>query len=107
MVNSKRGEVSAVFDGKTYTLCLTLGALASLEEALGAENLAELASRFSTGALRSNDLIKIITAGMNGGGQSVCESEVAEMKAEAGAAGFVEAAARLLTATFTPIDHAK
>ena len=35
MANPRRGEIDAHFDGKPYTLCLTLGALAELEHAFG------------------------------------------------------------------------
>ena len=45
MANRQRGEIEAVLDGRTWTLCLTLGALAELEAALGAGDLLELAKR--------------------------------------------------------------
>jgi hypothetical protein len=35
MVNRHRGEIEAILDGKSYRLCLTLGALAELEHAFG------------------------------------------------------------------------
>lgn len=38
MANKHRGEVTARLDGKDYTLCLTLGALAEMEQAFGAED---------------------------------------------------------------------
>lgn len=104
MVNAVRGEIAAVLDGKTFTLCLTLGALASLETAMGARNLAELSQRFGTGELASSDLLKIMTAGLQGGGNPVCETDVAKMKVEGGVVGYVEIVARLLNATFTPLS---
>ncbi len=63
MVNRHRGEISAVLDGREWTLCLTLGALAELEDAFGAEDLAVLLKRFSTSALSATDILKIIAAG--------------------------------------------
>lgn len=42
MVNSARGEVPFVIEGRTYRLCLTLGALAEIEAGLGAEDLGAL-----------------------------------------------------------------
>jgi len=103
VINPQRGEISAEIDGKQWTLCLTLGALASLEAALGARNLADLSSKFSSGMLSADDLIKIITAGLAGAGHDVTESEVGAMTVEGGVATYVEIAARLLTATFSPM----
>lgn len=102
MVNAQRGEISAELDGKDHTLCLTLGALACLEERLGAKNLGELATRFSSGTLSATELVTIIAAGLQGGGNSYSEDEIAQMRVQGGVAGFVDIAARLLSATFTP-----
>ena len=41
-VNRRRGEVAARIDGKDYTLCLTLGALAELEDAFADAGVAYL-----------------------------------------------------------------
>ena len=49
MVNRRRGEVPLDLGGQRYTLCLTLGALAELEAALQAPDLAGLAERFAGG----------------------------------------------------------
>ena len=103
MVNAHRGEIQAKLDGKTWTLCLTLGALASLENALGVDNLLELSEKFSKGALSASDLLKIITAGLTGGGYTLCEDEVAQMRVDGGVGEYADIVARLLTATFTPV----
>ena len=66
--NARRGEISAEFDGKPFRLCLTLGALAELENAFGAGDLNALAERFGTGRLSAKDMMEIIAAGMRGGG---------------------------------------
>lgn len=100
MVNRHRGEVEAVLDGEARTLCLTLGALAELEHAFGAEDMLALASRFEAGRLSARDAIRIITAGLNGAGADCTPAEVARMRAEGGAGGFVEIVVRLLAATF-------
>ncbi len=68
MVNRLRGEVEAVLDGRARTLCLTLGALAELEAALGVEDLGALAERFGKGRLRAREAIAVIGAGLRGGG---------------------------------------
>ena len=46
MANAHRGEIEAKLDGKTFRLCLTLGALAELETAFGDEDMLALATRF-------------------------------------------------------------
>ena len=46
MANRHRGEITAELGGKPYTLCLTLGALAEIEDAYGGEDLIAIAERF-------------------------------------------------------------
>lgn len=106
MVNKLRGEIAAELDGKTWTLCLTLGALAHLENDLAVENLSELSARFSSGKLSASDILKIINAGLMGGGYTLSEEEVAGMRVEGGLATYVQIAARLLQATFSPAENA-
>jgi len=79
---------------------LTLGALAELESAFGANDLVALAERFGSGRLSARDLIRIIGAGLRGAGESVTDDEVAVMSADGGAAGYVRIAADLIAATF-------
>ncbi len=100
MVNRQRGEVEAVLDGKAWTLCLTLGALAELEAALDAHDLMGLAQRFGEGRLAANDAIRVIGAGLRGAGNAMSDAEVAAMRAEGGATGYVAIVGALLAATF-------
>ena len=100
MVNRHRGEIEAVLDGKPQRLCLTLGALAELEDAFGEDDMLALASRFEAGRLSARDAIRIIGAGLRGGGLDLDDTQIARMQAEGGASGFVDIVARLLTATF-------
>jgi hypothetical protein len=100
MANRQRGEIEAVLDGRTWTLCLTLGALAELEAALGAGDLLELAKRFEAGRLSAGDAVRVLGAGLRGAGNDVDDAAVAMMRAEGGAAGFVAVVAKLLAATF-------
>ena len=104
MANRHRGEIEAKLDGKTYRLCLTLGALAELEDAFGADDMVALARRFEEGRMRSRDAMKIIGAGLRGGGAELDDAAVAEMQAEGGASGYVDIVARLLHATFSASD---
>ncbi|MBU2582777.1 MAG: gene transfer agent family protein [Alphaproteobacteria bacterium] len=104
MANRHRGEIEARLDGKSYRLCLTLGALAELEDAFGADDMVALARRFEEGRIRSRDAMKIIAAGLRGGGHAIDDEAVAEMRADNGAAGYVDIVARLLRATFSAGD---
>lgn len=98
--NRHRGEIEAVLGGATRRLCLTLGALAELEAAFAVGDLASLAARFAEGRLSALDLVRIIGAGLRGGGEAIGDAEVAQLSAEGGAAGYARIAADLLSATF-------
>jgi hypothetical protein len=100
MANAHRGEIEAEIGGARHTLVLTLGALAELESAFGAQDLVALTERFGTGRLKAQDLICIIGAGLRGAGESVTDDEVARMEVEGGAQGYVRIAAELIAATF-------
>lgn len=100
MANDHRGEIEAVLDGKTYVLCLTLGALAELESAFKANSLMALADRFEKGQLTSHDIAILISCGLKGGGTDISADAVLTMKAENGLSGFVDIATSLLVATF-------
>jgi hypothetical protein len=100
MPNRYRGEIAATLDGAPYTLCLTLGALAELEHAFGSDDMLALAGRFSAGRISAADCVRVIGAGLRGGGHDVDDATVARMRGEDGAAGFVDIVARLLAATF-------
>ncbi len=100
MANRHRGEISAVLDGRPYTLCLTLGALAELEDAFGNEDMLAVARRFETGEISARDALRVIGAGLRGAGETLSDEDVGRMRVEGGAAGYVDIVARLLTATF-------
>lgn len=100
MANSHRGEIEALLGGRMRTLVLTLGALAELESAFGADDLMALAERFGTGRLSARDLVRIIAAGLRGAGESVSDDEVAALRVEGGVTGYVRIAADLIAATF-------
>lgn len=100
MANRLRGEIEAMLDGRRWTMVLTLGALAELENAFGAGDLTALTERFIGGRLSAGDLTRIIGAGLRGAGHAVDNEQVAAMTAPGGAAGFAAIAADLLIATF-------
>ena len=100
MANRHRGEIEAVIGGARRRLVLTLGALAELEDAFGAEDLVSLTERFGSGRLKARDLTRIIGAGLRGAGAMVTDDDVAVMAVERGAQGYVHIAAKLIRATF-------
>jgi hypothetical protein len=100
MPNRHRGEIEAELGGERRTLVLTLGALAELESAFGAEDLLALAERFERGRMSARDAILILGAGLRGAGNDISDEEVARLAAPAGAAGYVKIVSELLAATF-------
>ncbi len=76
MANRRRGEIAATIGGRSHTLCLTLGALAELESAFGVEDMAALGRWFGTGRLATDDLVKLVGAGLRGGGQPIGDDEI-------------------------------
>lgn len=98
--NRRRGEVEAMIDGERRILCLTLGALAELETAFGAGDLNALAERFSSGRLKAADMIRLIGAGLRGGGNLFSDEEVAAIGVDGGLAGYARIVGDLLAATF-------
>lgn len=100
MPNRRRGEVALQLDGTRYTLCLTLGALAELEEAFGVQDLTALGERFGTGRLSSRDLLTLLAIALRGGGHEVSDAEVARLPLHEGIEPVAAALADLLVVTF-------
>src|SRR5947209_14951069 len=100
MPNLHRGEIEAEIGGTRRRLVLTLGALAELEAAFGADDLTALAERFGSGRLKARDLTRIIGAGLRGAGEAISDDDVARLSAEGGAAGYMQIASALVAATF-------
>ncbi len=100
MLNKRRGEVALCLGDRRYTLCLTLGALAELEEAFGVQDLMALAERFGTGRLSSRDLLTLLAVALRGGGHAVSDEEVRNLPLSDGIEPVATAIAELLMATF-------
>ena len=100
MANRHRGEIEAEIGGVRRKLVLTLGALAELEDAFGADDLVALTERFGSGRLKARDLTRIIGAGLRGAGENVSDEEVAAMGIDGGAQGYARVASQLIAVTF-------
>ena len=107
MANRRRGEISASLDGRDWTLCLTLGALAELEDTFGSDDVTALAERFSQGKFKSRDMIRILGAGLRGAGHTLTDAEVQDMQIEGGAVGFAMLVTELLNITFNTNDDSQ
>lgn len=107
--NRRRGEVLIHIDNTPRIMCLTLGALAELEDAFEVGNLSELGAHFSNGKFGADDLVHIIGAGLRGGGNLYTDEDVRCLSIEGGAIGLAQVAAELLKITFSggECDHQK
>lgn len=99
MVNPVRGEVALKVNGEARVMRLTLGALAEMEDALGAP-VVELVERFEAGRVSARDVAALILAGLRGGGWDGDGTQLAQAEIEGGFAEAARAAARLLVLGF-------
>ncbi len=74
-MNGARGEAGVMLAGVLRKVCLTLGALAEIEDALGVEGIGALAERM--GRLSARDLMAVLAALLRGGGEGVFADELA------------------------------
>lgn len=82
LVNAPRGEVALTLGSVTHRLCLTLGALAEIETALGLQSLAELETRLKR--LSATDILAVLAALLRGGGNPVEQARLAALPLDLG-----------------------
>lgn len=95
MSNPYRGEVPLTINGEARVMRLSLGALAALEEDLGADSLVALVERFESGRFSARDLTALLSAGLD-----LPRADVAAAEIEGGPVAAAHAAGRLLQVTF-------
>jgi Phage tail tube protein, GTA-gp10 len=100
MANRYRGEIPFELDGQTHCLRLTLGSLANLEDAMGADGLRALGERLQTGRLSAREICEILAAGFAGAGEPVSAKDLGQMIPASAFEGAATAAALLLAVTF-------
>ncbi len=105
MANPYRGEVSLVLDGQAHDLRLTLGALAELEQELGVKSMLAVVERFENGAFSTGDVMRLLCAGLKGGGWRGDVPDLGQAEVEGGAVGAARVAARLLAVSFALVDE--
>jgi len=101
MANPWTGEVELILDGEAHGLKLTLGALAELEESLGAGSLVELVQRFESGAFSSRDVLALIVAGLRGGGWRGRAADLISAEIAGGPVEAARVAGQLLARAFS------
>ena len=75
MANKQRGEITIKGpENKTYTLCLTLGAIAQIEEQLELQSLMQVDEVM--GQARMGHILTIFIALLNGGGHDVTKADM-------------------------------
>lgn len=100
MANPHSGEVALVIDGQRRVLKLTLGALAELEDALGATSLMALIERFESGKFSARDVMALILAGLHGAGEPMPAEALLRAEIEGGAGAAARAAGLVLARAF-------
>ena len=100
MANRHRGDVDLVLPGETLTLRLTLGALAEIEAAFGAPDLAALGERLARGKISAVDLIRLLAAAVRGGGRKLTDREFADRVTAAEIPACIAALGDLFAQTF-------
>lgn len=96
MANPQAGEVALWIDGQRHVLKLTLGALAELEAALGADSLVALVERFEGAEFSSRDVLALIVAGLRGGGWQGAAADLMAAEIRGGPVEAARVAALLL-----------
>ncbi len=89
--NPARGEVLVPLAGTPRRLCLTLGALARIEAALGLDDWSALPERF--GRLSATELLAVLSALLEGGGEDPAAADGVSIPEAAAAVAAALAAA--------------
>ncbi|CTQ34236.1 gene transfer agent family protein [Jannaschia rubra] len=98
--NPFAGEAVLVLDGERHLLKLTLGALAELEMAMEADSIVAMVARFETGAFSARDVVRLLLAGLRGGGWRGDAARLLEADIEGGPVEATRVAASLLGRAF-------
>jgi Phage tail tube protein, GTA-gp10 len=93
MTNRVRGEVALCIEGEPHVLCLTLGALADIEQGLGLASLMALEARLKAPTVA--DLAVVLTALLRGGGHDMADKALLAKQVD------LTAAARAIAQAFS------
>ena len=101
MANPYQGEVALTLDGSRHVLKLTLGALAELEAGLETDTLVALVERYEAGRFSSADVLRVVVAGLRGGGWRGGYDDILTADIEGGPLEAARVGAELLARAFT------
>jgi len=101
MANPFQGEVALTMNGERYVLKLTLGALAELEAGLETDTLVALVTRFEEGKFSSADVLRIVVAGLRGGGWTGGYDDILTAEIAGGPLEAARVGAELIARAFT------
>lgn len=101
MVNPWAGEAALIVNDERLVLKLTLGALAELEENLGADSMIALVERFEGGRFATRDVLALLMAGLRGGGWTGSTDDLRCAQIGGGPVEAARVAASLLARAFT------
>lgn len=99
-MNPHAGEVEVVVDGTPRLMKLTLGALAELEADMGCDTLLALVARLEGGEVSARDVLRLLVAGLRGGGWRVRADDLLHAEIAGGPVEAARAAALLLARAF-------
>jgi hypothetical protein len=101
MANPFQGEVALTMNGERHVLKLTLGALAELEAGLETDTLVALVTRFEEGKFSSADVLRIVVAGLRGGGWTGGYDDILTAEIVGGPLEAARVGAELIARAFT------
>jgi len=95
-VNRLKGETILKFNDVEYKANMSLDTIIRLEEKVGL-GIFELATRFSKGEFKVNQIISILTTAIRGGGNDVKDSDIKRLVNDIGIVQAVKITADLIT----------
>lgn len=101
MANPFQGEVALTLNGERHVLKLTLGALAELEAGLETATLVELIERYEAGQFSSADVLRVVVAGLRGGGWKGGYDDILTADIKGGPLEAARVGAELISRAFT------
>jgi len=101
MANPFQGEVALTMNGERHVLKLTLGALAELEAGLETDTLVAQVTRFEEGKFSSADVLRIVVAGLRGGGWTGGYDDILTAEIAGGPLEAARVGAELIARAFT------
>ncbi len=101
VANPLQGQVALTLNGKRHVLKLTLGALAELEASMQLDTLVALVERFEVGKFSSSDVLRLVVAGLRGGGWRGGYDDILTAEIEGGPLEAARVGAELIQRAFS------